>query len=346
MELIMHFVLKEDKRYAPSITVLTVLCLAFGFCSVLLYHIGIVLLPLCAAFYAAILTLENREKRISSYIIPPILVITEIIFLGFYSFNSLFALLVGYALFYAARAPHAKFDAAFVITLFTSLYIALLLFLQAAAVTGNVSIDAAREYYASLAELFRVEFVEALTSVTVPPEAESLKELFTEEGANAVFGEMLNALLPMLIIFAFFLVGVSFKIYSALVYRYARDGENIFRWRFTVAPLFAYAYIAVFFIGFFTADAGSVLSRSASVLESVLMMVFVYVGVSFLHAIIAHKAGGVGATLIVAVAFVILSSIAIQILSFLGVLITLMSDKIIRNTRGNNLTNKGDNRNE
>ena len=342
----MHFVLREDKHYGRSITALTVLCLAMGFCSVLLYHTGIILLPLCAAFYAAILTLEAKGRRLASYLVPPVLIIAEIIFLGFYSFNCLLASLVGYAIYYAVRAPHAKWDAAFVLTLFTSLYIALLLFLQAAFVTGSVSLDVARGYYTSLAELARVQFVEAFTSVTLPPEAEGMQALFTEEGANAVFTEMLNALIPMLVIFAFFIVGVTFKLFSSLIYRYAKDGENIFRWRFTATPIFAYAYAVITVIGFFVADSNTVLSRSASVLESILMMVFAYVGVSFLHSIIARRAGGVGAVLIVAVAFLLLSSIAIQILSFLGVLITLMSDKLMRGMRGDNLTNKGDNRNE
>ena len=98
-------------------------------------------------------------------------------------------------------------------------------------------------------------------------------------------------------------------------------------WRFMPTPIFAYFYAIIGVSIMFVQNTTDVLGITLFNLEYIFMFIFAYVGFNFISAALARKISPLIAFSICAVAIVLLSSFAIQILSYVGVMFVLVKDK-------------------
>ncbi|MBR2343378.1 MAG: hypothetical protein IKA64_03900 [Clostridia bacterium] len=336
----MQFSLKSCYKYAGRITLLSVLCLIFGALSALAFQAGVILLPVVAALYASVLTLERAERRIASYLIPPVLLIVELLISGLYSYNCIMSVLAGFFIFVALRRGFGKCECAFTLTALLTLYMLLLSLLLAFFNIGEVSLEGAIAYYSEVFSALRTELVNVLTEITVPTETGTAATIFTEETVNLIFDQTIALLLPVTIVFAFLLVGLTHKLYGAIINCNAEDGRRVYGWSFLLPPVFAYFYVAVFIANFFTEGGDSIYALTVTALNFVLLYVFSYLGFRFAVGLLARRISTALARLVVIVCILFFSAGAVQILSLFGVVYTLMADRLLRMGGGTGSTDK------
>ena len=321
----MNFTFLEEQKYKKNIIFLTAMFLLFATAAAMLGQLGIILVPFVAGFYATLLTFES--KRLISYIIAPIAVGVEILFYGLYSCNSLFAIVIGILLYCFAKRRFGKWESAYALTFVYAFLILVSMFLAGALATGKFSVSAVSEYYESFFNLLREEVVGFLLNLSAPASDGSVSMLFNEQTANQAYNSIFGFIIAYFLIFAFILAGITFKTYSALVIRYAKEPEPMLSWRFSPSPFFAYTYSVIAIINYLSLGEDGVLSLTVSTLYLLLMVAFAYVGFLFANAYLSYRSKRRTAKALLIAVILLFSSFAIELLSFVGVFIVIMSGK-------------------
>lgn len=293
----------------------------------LLFGIGVVfvsdflIVPL-AAFYALVLWFFKDNKLFCSLLPLPILALSVFDGIGAI-LASCFALCVGLLLWWMYQAHLSKFDTAFAITAVFTLYLLLALFFAVGEITKEYTFDAFFAYYAEFIETQQSAFVSAFSEFHVVDESGANVYLFTEEIAEEMFLSVIRLMLAFFVIAAFFICGLTCKIFSRVV-RYAeKEEEKICAWRFLPPNIMVYFYLASYVASFFAASGESVFGSAVQNIFYIFMAVFAYMGMQHLLSVIS-KVERKGFMLLVIVALLIFLNIsAVQILSFFGAYATI-----------------------
>ena len=322
----MHYEIYDNSKYGKSIALLTAISVLSGFfCCI----IGEVMLPLAIAFLAALFTFE-RDKRVMS-------VITSLILLSFSIFFSVlfgviylygFEIIIPSAIIaYYFRGKRGKGEAAFFVTaIITALSVASLYF-SAVAQIGDNSLVAVVDFYKSFFSELEEQFVASLTSYSVQTGTGVQEALVNKETAVLLFSELINLVFSFLVIASFAIAGFSFKIYSSIVGKYSKNPDEIYRWRFSVTSVVSCFYCVVAVVSLFTSDTVSVFSVSVNNLNAIFSFVFAYLGFNFVFYLLSRKRSTAFALIALIAALLFLNTLAIDILSFVGVFFSLVINK-------------------
>ncbi len=313
----------KNKSAFRNITVLTVLFMLAS--AIFSYFI----LPVAAAFYAALLMYEgNARRRIHSYIVPIIAIAFDILLKGTLSFDALSCIITGLLIYFLCKKGISKAESVFWISLalVASLLISALIFgLVFGKGMGIVG------FYTELYNMYKAEFIELLTSLTLTSEQGTPLFAYNRIEAELLFNELVILLAPALVLLAVFLCALSLRIFSSLIVRYSGDECGIYEWRFNPSNLVAYFYLAVAILTIFAGSGTGIFAHTVTSLNIIFAPVFAYIGASVIHALIVSRGkSSFFALSVIVIACVILYTFSITLLSFIGVYFTVVANKVIK----------------
>ena len=325
----MQPILKKSSRYKKTIFTLSLLTAVFAFGCILF---GYIFLPMASAFYAALLIYENNSKRVISYALPVIMFLINLVLrdFSFYSLEALAYVAVGVIIYLTYTRNISKGESVFWTTFALILMLVISAIFLAFETLGSFGLTPLQQFFSNLFSSYKSFFVDSLTSLTVLNDEGISFFAYNPGEAELFFHELVILLIPIIILFAFLLSGITFKIFKSIVKRNSGEECGIDSWNFMTSNLVAYFYLIIAVLAMFVSGSG-VFGLSLVSLNTVLSAVFAYIGVSFVYSLIVlrGKSPFFAVTLII-IACLIFSSFAIQLLSFVGVYFNIVTNKISR----------------
>ncbi len=323
----MRFTVKNSNSYLKTVALLTVLTAlsVFG-CA----QFGYIFLPFASAFYAALLIYDKTPKKILSLALPILFFVINLLFRGLYSLEAVAYAVVGAIIYLAATKRLSKGETALFLTAVLVLLIMVSAIFVAFQSTGRVEAAAITDFYTSLYENLKAQFVEMLTSLTTKTEEGLTVFAYNANDAVALFMELVILIVPILILTAFLLAGLSLKFFAKTVTKISGEGCGVSLWRFSVSNLIAYFYIATSVLSMLAAGDSSLFSLVIVCLNTVLAAPFAYIGFTFIYGVIRSRGKSpFFAASIIIILCVILSSFSLSVLSFLGVYFNIVTNKLL-----------------
>ncbi len=312
----MNFEVKTRASYKSELTFLIIMTLIFGFCCLIL---GYLALPVAAGFYAALLSVEKKENRFFSYIVPLIPLVANVFINGFYSLEAITYVAVGATIFYGYDRRKNKavfsFIASVVVVAFIILSLLFLAFDKLGTLKGSAPLDFYHEFY----EVGKLKFVDILTSFTSEDSEKVIFYNFNAFEAVDMYNTFVIFCIPLMAILAFVTVGISSKILSSLMRKYDVSDKRLVDWNFITTPFLAYSYIVISVLSGLSSE--GVVGLSLSFVSSILMAVYFYIGISATYSFICAKKSTRFAILVIFAALVAFSSFIPQLISFIGVFV-------------------------
>ena len=325
--------------YNGTVSLLSVLSVISALLSV--FVSDIFLMP-TAAFIAVLMLCERKGKKLLSFLIPALIVLinaAEIVlvalygesndFLFLYSAAALEAVVLGVILYFLFSNNINKFESVIVMTVLSILFILVNIWLFSASLTGSFSISSTVKFYTDAIEAYREIFIESFTEIIASSElsgSASLSEMYSEETIAALYDTLISYAPAALIVCAFALVGILCKIFSITVNKIT-GSMRIFEWRFTVKPIFAYAFCALFFTNVLFGGVGGVFTIVVSNLYTVFTAVFAYVGFGFVCRMLAMRRRRSTAFLIFIACILFAGSIAFNLLAIYAALAIIIGQR-------------------
>ena len=318
--------LKSSHSYLKVMFILSVATLLFGFGYCML---GELLLPFAISSLAALFVLEKPNKRFLSYLIPPIPVIVAIVTYG--AFAAITAQYVVYALILALiyRFSKTKATAAFYLTLLIALFFAISLYISGAINAGSFAFEAVVDYYSDFYTALKGKLVESLSSYTVTANDGSVQKPISAEVAASYIENLSKLAVSLIGILAFLIAGISIKLFKAYILNFSKYGILKTFSHFLPSNMAAYIYIVVSILTIFTGTS-DIIDLTILNISQILMLVFAYMGFQYVSMI--GNMSGKKTTVIFGLlaAILLLNTLAIQILSYLGAWITIGTNRSLR----------------
>ena len=318
----MHTINKQSlsNKHAPMILFFS--CVLSG---VICFMLGEIALPLPIATLAALYLFDNSNRRIFSIVSSILLIALNIVGLvlelSFSTFGPA-AVILALLIYFSFTREQAKSDASFLMTLVCALFSLASCALMAMIIQKNYSWDAVISFYSDLTDMLRDNFFalmhDAYTTAGISIDGEALAELFNSQ---------INMVISYLLIGAFFIVGVSMKLFGFIVKKYSADQEKIKSWRFFTSNLYAYFYVILVFASMFMASLNNVLSVAVLNLYNIFMVVYAYVGCNVAISVLKIRFKPLTSYLLLAVSLLLFASLAVQILAVIGVMFTIRKNK-------------------
>lgn len=308
----MQIILKDNEKYRRVMIALSVLTSVGAIGCILL---GYLFLPLAAAFYSALLIYENPKRRIVSYVIPITLTVVSVLINGnFYVIESLAYIMFAIVIFLCVRKNTSKAECVFWLMLTCcAFFIMSTLFF---AVEAGKSIS---EFYTEVFYLLEEKFVMFITSLSYVDNDGTNLFYYNAYEAKNLFREFMLLAIPMLIILAFFITGITLKILSAIIRRTSDENSEFYKWSFRLPSTVAYFYIFVALINVFSAGEEGVFAFVITSLNLIFMFVFAYHGAELIYTFIKTKGkSAFFSVTVIILSIIIFYSFSIQLLSYIG----------------------------
>lgn len=316
--------LKKEISYNSAVVLLCMGIIALGIFTV---FFGDVLVPVLCALLAVLFTFENKERRVLSYVISALLLIANLAallfinsFCSFFGFCAVVFAVIIYSLF---TRGIEKADCVAVLTTVGAFFVAINFVYFAMTFTGNYTLGAVSEFVSLLRVAFENIMNESLAMMiaSVPESEAQLSQIFSQVGV--IFESFKMISLSFAVIIGFVLSGVALKLYSFLVYKMSDLGTSVFNWKFKTPRVFGYFYIILSVVSVFMMSATSVVAVAVANLYNIFMVVYAYLGFNFAVQLLSTRRSKVFAYFIVVLALLMFSSLAIEILSLMGVFYTI-----------------------
>lgn len=323
----MQVLLKRKSGSTKNVIMLSIYTLlsALG-CAVF----GYLLLPVAATFFALLLLCENQNKRVFSYALPVITLAVNIFLSGLYSLEGIAYAAVGFIIFTAIRRGFSKGETAFWISLAVFVLMLLSLILLLASAKESLGAGSFKDCCVNLYSATKTRFVEVVTSLKVEAD-ETTFFAYNAYEAAAMFDELLILSVSVFALISFFITGITLKIFSKAANSYFSDDAGISSWSFRTSNTVAYFYLIVSVIAYFEAAGTGVFSYVIITLSTIFSAVFLYIGVkSVFRFIISRGRSKIFAVLIMIIASSLISSFAVQLLSYIGVFVNVRQNKIAK----------------
>lgn len=330
----MKFLLKKDFTYRQVLVKYTLLTLlsALG-CSLL----GYVFMPFAAAFYAAILTFENTGKRILSYVLPIIIFLINFSLRGIYSLEAIAYLIVGLSLYFCIKRNKTKGETAFWLgfSIFICLVVSFLLLVLELSVYAGY--ESPISYFSYTYESIRTYFLDTVTSL-VHEDGNGIQIfVYNLYEAEMFFRELVIYVISVAFLLSFVLSGITLKIFCHTVEKNAEENAEMSLWFFKTSNIVAYFFIALSIIALMADSDGSAFSYVIFALNTLFTAVFAYIGIkSIYYFIISRGKSRAFAIVLIVIIFALLSSFSFQLLSYLGVIVNIVTNKVAKNKLGGN----------
>lgn len=318
--------LKSSHSYAKVMFILSVATLLFGLGYCLF---GELLLPFAISSLAALFVFEKPSKRFLSYLIPPIPVIIAV------SLYGTFALITVQYIFYALilalvyRFSKTKATAAFYLTFLIALFTVASLYISGAIAAESFLPKAVTDYYSDGYTELKARLVAYLSEYTVTANDGSIQKPVSAEAAGEIIDMASELAVSFVGILAFLIAGISIKLFKALILHFSKNGILKSFSHFLPSNTAAYVYVVVSILSIFVGTS-DVIDLTILNLAQILMCVFAYMG--FQYVLMLGKITGRKTTVILGLiaAILLLNTLALQILSYLGAWITIGTNKSLR----------------
>ncbi|MBQ7315056.1 MAG: DUF2232 domain-containing protein [Clostridia bacterium] len=236
---------------------------------------------------------------------------------------------IGVCIAWFYRTGRPKFDVAILSVGLYCLMFCLVFWMSAAYEISDASPAAAIAYYTeqftAIKESLLSEWNMMLSEVVNEQSAE-YSELF-----STVLDSVFTYVPAIVAVLAFAMVGVCFKLVSAIVCRLSADGgEQMRRWSFATPVLFAYFYGVVFLLSIFIVG-DSVFALAVGNLQLFFMCMYAYVGFKYLRFVSRRTRRRHPMTIVIIVLFFLMPSVAIQLLSLEGVIAVITAHRMQKN---------------
>ena len=227
------------------------------------------------------------------------------------------AITLAFVMSFAYKQKHQKSDAAFYMTIAAALFGLISCAILAMRVSGNYTFDGVIDFYAKISSTLRDNFIslllEAYTSAGIIIEPDLLGEIYDLQ---------MNMIISYIFIAAFIIVGLSFKLFGFIVKK-ASGNDQISSWRFFTTNLYAYSYVILTIITMFISNMDTVLSVTAFNLYYIFMVIYAYIGFNVLVELLSKRLRRGAGIILLVIALLIFSTIAIQLLAVVGVIFTI-----------------------
>lgn len=315
---------KEGITPKNFIALLSVLTILFGIGAI--FFFDFLILPL-ASFFALLLWFAPKSKLLCASISLALIAVS---FLGGVRgvFSVCAGLCCGLILGFMYRARLNKTDTVLAMTAFFVVYLLLALFLSVAGITKEYSIDSVTDYLGTFLESQKVALIDLLSDFYVTDENGVRMYLFSRQDSEEMLLSVARLSVSYLVVAAFTLCGLVCKIFSRMVAYAERDDAYIRAWRFLPSRITAYFYILLVVLSFLTGSGESVFGGSVQNLLVIFMAVFAYIGVRHLIFVAAQAKRRGYSLLVIGFLLILLNVSAVQILSFLGTYVTIISNRV------------------
>lgn len=328
----MHQEIKNTSSYSKNLTVLCISSALFGLGCVML---GYLFLPFAAASYAMLLHYEKKSLRIFSYVIPVAIfvinvLLNSVILNNFFSHEGIFYVIIGALLYHLNEKKKSKRETVFYLTLTLSALLIFSLFSIGFSANSSLSFSSLRAFYSGTYDKVKRIFIELVSSISTADESGNLFFIFTRDNAENIFHGFLLSIPSYLLIIAFFLTGLTYKFYDFYRIRFFSKKKEEFE-RFVPSKFLAYSYIAVAILSLLSSSGNDVFAITIQNVNTFLMFVFAYTGLTVAYTIFKIARGPLFATALIVFAFLFLASNALLILSFFGVFFAISSSRAKEN---------------
>lgn len=321
MEIGMKFKLSDKRSYKKTVLLLFISSLVFSALTVLF---GELLLPLGATALGMLMLVEENKHPLSS-IAAAVAVALSFIPGSFPSSLGIGLVLCSFALFLAGKAFITKCDAAIVLTMIVSCVMIFSVFFFVFKITGDYSFDTALNHMEQFYLAFKQELAEQMIlSYSMMPELSELA--LSEDIVFELIDEVMNYAISLVLVAAFFISGVTLKLFTLIMSWLHDKSDEVKNWRFVTPSVFAYFYISLFLASSLVTGDG-VVEIAILNLSNLFMFVYAYVGLKSVYAMLRSKKSAVFSSVVLTIALFTFFGFALNVLSVVGVVSTVRYNK-------------------
>ena len=323
----MQISLNANASYSRVITRYALLTLlSVVGCSLL----GYIFLPFAAASYAAILIYEKPSKRILSYVIPIVAFALNLPLRGIYSIEAVAYILIALTIYYCVKRNKSKGETAFWVSFAILVCIVISIVLLLVELSSNSGYTSIVRFFGDYYQKYKELFLETVTSLVYEGNNGELSFAFNLYEAEMLFRELIMYVVPLAFFASFVLSGFTLKLFARTVERNSDEDCEIYAWNFAASNIVSYFYIALALVALVATADGSTFSFVIFTLNTIFTAVFAYIGIKSLYYIIISRGKSKAfAIILLVLAFFLLSSFAFQILSYFGVIMNILTNKVI-----------------
>lgn len=319
----MKFEFKDKSNSKRSVIITASLAVLFGTLNSLF---GEIFLAPAAAFLSVLFLFESTSKRIFSYVVPTVIVILNVFLDGIFSVLGVAPLALAIIIYLMYKKGRSKAECVVALTVATVLLILLSLYFAAVNMTGSFDFEAVKNFYLSIYEDFKADFIRQMSELSnVNPALEG--SIFTEDELVLLFDSIAAQLISVLVNVAFVITGIALKIFTHNVYRFESEPHIVVGWRFRITNVFAYFYAALFFFNLFIGAGFGVTELIVINLYNIFMVVFAYFGFTVARSFLSRGRSRGFATAMLIGGIILLSALALQLLSVIGLIFTIIDNK-------------------
>ena len=309
---------RADKRFSLVIFLLAVFFLVPALLASLMGQLGIFLIPLIAPPLCAIFLYDRSKYRILSVLIAVVAVAVDAIFNLAASFNALAAVIMSIFVVLSIKKGYQKSVSAAVSTVFLAVLFLVYAYIYAFDAIDKFDIALATSYLSELFESIKSEFFEYMKDFYANTPVSQGGVEVSDELIAEIINLYFNLLISVVLVVSFALVGFSFKGLSLIINLTAEDSKEFGKWRFVTSSVFAYFFLALWFLQIFVSG-GQIVGIAILNLYEVFAFVYAYLGFGLACYFFTIRLGRRGlATFIVLLLIGLFSSAAIQVLSVVG----------------------------
>lgn len=317
----------ELKKEIPYKGAMILLCLGIIALGIFTVFFGDILVPVLCAFLAVLFTLENKERRVLSYVVSAVLLISNLAALlfidSFCSFFGFCVVIFAYIIYLSFTRGVEKADCVTILTAIGAFFVVATFVYYAMVFTENYTLGAVSEFVSLLRVAFEKIMNESIAMMIASmPESEAqLTPVLSQ--ITVIFDSFKLISISFAAIIGFVLSGIALKFYSFLVFKMSDAGASVFRWKFKTPRIFGYFYIILSLVSVFTISSDSLVAVAVANLYNIFMVIYAYLGFNFAVRLLSTRRSKAFAYFLVVLAILLFSSFAIEILSLMGVFFTI-----------------------
>ncbi len=323
----MHSKVKKENSYTKTLILLTLATALSAFGCILL---GYLFLPFAAATYAALLFYENKTRRIISIILPVVFLVLNCALNGFFSAEGVVYVVIGLLIYLFFDRKKSKTEAIAWLTILLTLFILISAVLFAFDANESASFTALADYYYNLYTSQKTKFIDYFSSLAAKDTDGVAYFIYTREYSENLFHSFVLLLPSLIVIIAFALAGFTLKIFSSLTLKITGDELEIAKWTFIPSKPISITYIVLAVITMFMDSTDDIFSISLVNIYYILLSVFAYFGFKFIYLLISARKGGAYAVFLVLIAFALIGTNTVLLLSYIGVYYSMFLQKQLK----------------
>ena len=332
----MNTELRYPYQYKKVIVFLAAMSILFGALTAL---IGELAMPVASAFIAGLLLFE-KKKILSSVACVAVVAFNFAVDLalgGKFTLVGIETAVVAILIFFMFYKQRSKAECVIAVTVVVSIFNFSGFLLEACYATGQFNWDAITAYYGEFYDEIQDLLIEQVNKATssLVSSGDNTTVLISESDIIMLLDSIVAIIPSLIVVAAFALSGFAFKIFRAIIFKYSVDRLPILRWRFRATNVIAYFYFVLLFLGLVAGGATDTVAIVISNLYNIFLYVFAYIGTVYVFNIIANFRSRGLAIGIIAVALVMLSTLAITILSIFGAVLTIKENGLLNSKNDN-----------